>query len=85
MVCVFKTPGSSKEEEEMDRLFKQSQVTIPGLFNQITLFDNPSSLPKIISALYQKEDFTSYENFRNQPCEQLTIFRKQKITFFLVY
>ena len=44
---VIKTLGSSSEEEEIDRLFKRAQESIPRLFNQITLFDGPSNLPRV--------------------------------------
>ena len=44
---VIKTLGSSSEEEEIDRLFKRAQESIPRLFNQITLFDDPSNLPRV--------------------------------------
>ena len=44
---VIKTLGSSSEEEEIDRLFKRAQEYIPQLFNQITLFDDPSNLPRV--------------------------------------
>ena len=44
---VIKTLGSSSEEEEIDRLFKRAQEYIPRLFNQITLFDDPSNLPRV--------------------------------------
>ena len=44
---VVKTLGSSKEEEEIDRLFKQAQESIPRLFNQITLYDDPPNLPRV--------------------------------------
>ena len=43
---VIKTLGSSSEEE-IDRLFKRAQESIPRLFNQITLFDDPSNLPRV--------------------------------------
>jgi len=45
--CVIKTLGSSKEEQEIDRLYKQAQDAIPRLFNQITLFDDPPNLPRV--------------------------------------
>lgn len=44
---VIKTLGTSNDEEEIDRLYKQAQEAIPRLFNQITLFDNPLSLPRV--------------------------------------
>ena len=44
---VIKTLGSSKEEEEIDRLFRQAQEAIPRLFNQITLFDDTPNLPRV--------------------------------------
>ena len=44
---VIKTLGSSSEEEEIDRLFKRAQESIPRLFNQITLFDGLSNLPRV--------------------------------------
>jgi transposase len=44
---VIKTLGSSKEEEEIDRLFKNAQESIPLLFNQITLFDAPPNFPRV--------------------------------------
>ena len=44
---VIKTLGSSSEEEEIDRLFKRAQESIPRLFNQITLFDDPTNLPRV--------------------------------------
>ena len=44
---VIRTLGTSDEEEEIDRLFKQAQEAIPRLFNQITLFDDPLSLPRV--------------------------------------
>jgi len=45
--CVIKTLGSSKDEQEIDRLYKQAQDAIPRLFNQITLFDDPPNLPRV--------------------------------------
>jgi len=44
---VVKTLGTSKDEEDIDRLFKQAQEAIPRLFNQITLYDDPLSLPRV--------------------------------------
>ena len=44
---VIKTLGSSKEEEEIDRIYRQAQDAIPRLFNQITLFDQPPNLPRV--------------------------------------
>jgi len=44
---VIKTLGTSKDEEDIDRLFKQAQEAIPRLFNQITLYDDPLSLPRV--------------------------------------
>lgn len=44
---VLKTLGTSGDEEEIDRLFKQAQEAIPRLFNQITLFDDPVALPRV--------------------------------------
>ena len=44
---VIKTLGTSGDEEEIDRLYKQAQEAIPRLFNQITLFDDPVSLPRV--------------------------------------
>lgn len=44
---VLKTLGSSKDEEEIDRLFRQAQEAIPRLFNQITVFDDPPNLPRV--------------------------------------
>ena len=44
---VIKTLGFAKEEEEIDRLFRQAQEAIPRLFNQITLFDDPPNLPRV--------------------------------------
>lgn len=44
---VIRTLGTSDDEEEIDRLFKQAQEAIPRLFNQITLFDDPLSLPRV--------------------------------------
>ena len=44
---VIKTLGTSGDEEEIDRLYKQAQEAIPRLFNQITLFDDPIALPRV--------------------------------------
>ena len=44
---VIKTLGTSGNEQEIDRLFKQAQEAIPRLFNQITLFDDPLALPRV--------------------------------------
>ena len=44
---VVKTLGSSKDEKEIERLFKQAQESIPRLFNQITLYDDPPNLPRV--------------------------------------
>jgi len=44
---VVKTLGSSNDEKEIDRLFKQAQESIPRLFNQITLYDDPPNLPRV--------------------------------------
>ena len=44
---VIKTLGTSGDEEEIDRLYKQAQEAIPRLFNQITLFDDTVSLPRV--------------------------------------
>jgi transposase len=44
---VIKTLGTSGDEEEIDRLYKQAQEAIPRLFNQITIFDDPVSLPRV--------------------------------------
>jgi transposase len=44
---VIKTLGTSGDEEEIDRLYKQAQEAIPRLFNQITLFDDPVTLPRV--------------------------------------
>jgi transposase len=44
---VIKTLGTSGDEEEIDRLYKQAQESIPRLFNQITLFDDPVTLPRV--------------------------------------
>jgi transposase len=44
---VIKTLGTSGDQEEIDRLYKQAQEAIPRLFNQITLFDDPVRLPRI--------------------------------------
>ena len=44
---VIKTLGTSNEEEDIDRLYKQAQEAIPRLFNQITLFDDPLELPRV--------------------------------------
>jgi transposase len=44
---VIKTLGTSNDEEEIDRLYKQAQEAIPLLFNQITLFDDPLELPRV--------------------------------------
>lgn len=44
---VIKTLGASKEEEEIDRLYKQAQESIPRLFNQITLYDDSPNLPRV--------------------------------------
>jgi transposase len=43
---VLKTLGASKDENEIDKLYKQAQQAIPRLFNQITLFDNPIDIPR---------------------------------------
>ncbi len=44
---VIKTLGASREEEEIDRLYKQAQESIPHLFNQITLYDDSPNLPRV--------------------------------------
>ena len=44
---VVKTLGSSCEEQQIERFYKQAQETIPRLFNQIPLFDKPLHLPQI--------------------------------------
>ena len=44
---VIRTLGTSEDEKEIDRLFKQAQEAIPRLFNQITLFDDPLTLPRV--------------------------------------
>lgn len=44
---VIKTLGASREEEEIDRLYKQAQESIPRLFNQITLYDDSPNLPRV--------------------------------------
>ena len=44
---VIKTLGTSGDEEEIDRLYKRAQEAIPRLFNQITLFDDPVTLPRV--------------------------------------
>lgn len=44
---MIKTLGTSGDEEEIDRLYKQAQEAIPRLFNQITLFDDPLALPRV--------------------------------------
>jgi len=44
---VIKTLGTSNDEEEIDRLYKQALEAIPRLFNQITLFDDPLDLPRV--------------------------------------
>lgn len=44
---MIRTLGTSGDEEEIDRLYKQAQEAIPRLFNQITLFDDPLSLPRV--------------------------------------
>ena len=44
---VIKTLGTSGDEEEIVRLYKQAQEAIPHLFNQITLFDDPLALPRV--------------------------------------
>jgi transposase len=44
---VIKTLGTSGDEDVIDRLYKQAQEAIPRLFNQITLFDDPVSLPRV--------------------------------------
>ncbi len=44
---VIKTLGASREEEEIDRLYKQAQESIPCLFNQITLYDDSPNLPRV--------------------------------------
>jgi len=43
---VVKTIGSSKDEQEIDRLFRQAQELIPRMFNQITIFDSPINIPR---------------------------------------
>jgi transposase len=44
---VIKTLGTSGDEQEIDRLYKQAQEAIPHLFNQITLYDDPLTLPRV--------------------------------------
>lgn len=44
---LIKTLGSSKDENKIDRLFRQAQEAIPHLFNQITIFDKPKDIPRI--------------------------------------
>ena len=44
---MIKTLGTSGDEEEIDRLYKQAQEAIPRLFNQITLFHDPLALPRV--------------------------------------
>jgi transposase len=44
---VLKTLGTSGDEAEIDRLYKQAQEAIPRLFNQITLFDDPINIPRV--------------------------------------
>lgn len=44
---VIKTLGTSGDEEVINRLYKQAQEAIPRLFNQITIFDDPLSLPRV--------------------------------------
>ena len=44
---VIKTLGTSGDEAEIDRLYRQAQEAIPRLFNQITLFDDPVTLPRV--------------------------------------
>lgn len=43
---VVKTLGTSKDENQIDRLYKKAQEAIPRLFNQITLFDDPAEVPR---------------------------------------
>jgi transposase len=43
---VVKTIGSSKDEQDIDRLFRQAQELIPRMFNQITIFDSPINIPR---------------------------------------
>ena len=44
---LIKTLGSSSDEEEIDRLYRHAQEALPRLFNQITLYDDPLSLPRV--------------------------------------
>lgn len=44
---VIKTLGTSGDEAEIDRLYRKAQEAIPRLFNQITLFDDPVTLPRV--------------------------------------
>ena len=44
---MIKTLGTSGDEQEIDRLYKQAQEAIPRLFNQITLYDDPVTLPRV--------------------------------------
>lgn len=43
---LIKTLGSSKDKNEIDRLFRQAQEAIPHLFNQITIFNKPKDIPR---------------------------------------
>ena len=44
---VVQTIGSSKDPDQVDLLYRQAQQAIPRLFNQITIFDKPPSVPPI--------------------------------------
>jgi len=43
---LIKTLGSSKDENEIDKLFRQAQAAIPHLFSQMTIFDKPNDIPR---------------------------------------
>lgn len=43
---LIKTIGSSSNEQEIERLYRQAQELIPRLFNQITIFDAPIIIPR---------------------------------------
>lgn len=44
---VVQTVGSSKNPDQIDFLYHQAQLSVPRLFNQTTLFDQPSSIPPL--------------------------------------
>lgn len=44
---VVQTVGSSKDPDQIDFLYHQAQLSVPRLFNQTTIFDQPSSIPPL--------------------------------------